>query len=807
MPKSVNISWTDFVKALGLNLSQSPLEDYGGIDFAYETGNQWIHDYQLENEVELSEDAKQEIIDEFSMSIEAHWSIPQIMQYNFPLDTWVDKVNAWSKRGPQMSIYDRNLIAGTAIMSSNETDDGVEFMLDEPFLIAYAEAAYAVHGVGDEGYELGDMGGEEVARVMGWIGEAEGHGIENSLNLDDWDRHWQGPNYKRLRDIASAGTVAQNTSEDGGPSMTVANIKKTAAKKQDAPPLNDKSMDDNLVPYVPTHLQKWTSADPIVGTTGNYMGTRWDDYYVGPARTRDSEVLEQSNFDVTLRELGGESDPEVVVAGTNHWAVGWVDRILVHKDAYDKLRILDAIAEKLEDYPVLDEEDFSEREWKEREDSFESWGRKEIEDIFEDALPEAVFEAMKADEAFERIALQVFMDTSAYHGETTAPTTLKGMAAVWGDINPDLQESYAYKVMDSVISGGPINEDEPGSEGLSELIRQNPQYTERIMKAYHGGKGTTEIQKLVNELKIAEDPTQMKMFENEKDIIDTKAQFNEDVDWEAEMYNQEPKGSFDIDAENVGTWVAHDTPDIGDRVQQYAKKFGWDGVIMTSDDDGYYDAVQDAENFLNSKAPMGYFFGTDDEGNWGMWEGVAEPVENPELDIDQEGKDEAELIAAPEEVEEKDVTELTEADMPPQIATRRYGSTVQRLMAIRAAQIDPAKIQWTKEGDDAVSKDDVGKVISKVPWADFERDNPEIAGKLTIAGTLEKLSILSEFHDDLYPRIDADIDVGSKVFIKPIKRFGEVVRTLDEGGAFRVQAGDKINTYFRQELEVRQASK
>jgi hypothetical protein len=93
-----------------------------------------------------------------------------------------------------------------------------------------------------------------------------------------------------------------------------------------------------------------------------YVGEHWDDYYsAGVGRSRDSEPLEESNFAVTLRKLGGESET-VIVVRENHWAVGWVEWIAIHENDVGALAIAGQLAERREDYSVLDESDWSERE-------------------------------------------------------------------------------------------------------------------------------------------------------------------------------------------------------------------------------------------------------------------------------------------------------------------------------------------------------------------------------------------------------------------------------------------------------------
>lgn len=103
------------------------------------------------------------------------------------------------------------------------------------------------------------------------------------------------------------------------------------------------------------NLKRWERAD-------NYAGSNFFEYFVGLGQHRDSDILEQSNFACALIMLGGESET-VIVEHAGHWVVGWVETILVHESDKPRLKILSSIREKLDDYPVLDESDYSEREY------------------------------------------------------------------------------------------------------------------------------------------------------------------------------------------------------------------------------------------------------------------------------------------------------------------------------------------------------------------------------------------------------------------------------------------------------------
>jgi hypothetical protein len=84
------------------------------------------------------------------------------------------------------------------------------------------------------------------------------------------------------------------------------------------------------------HLKKWQM--PL-----HYFGASWPDYYSsGVGRSRDS-------------------DPYQIVR-ESHWAVGWIEWIAIHESASEALAIADKLKGGLEDYPVIDEELFSQYE-------------------------------------------------------------------------------------------------------------------------------------------------------------------------------------------------------------------------------------------------------------------------------------------------------------------------------------------------------------------------------------------------------------------------------------------------------------
>jgi hypothetical protein len=101
-------------------------------------------------------------------------------------------------------------------------------------------------------------------------------------------------------------------------------------------------------------MEKWKSAS-------NYMGEEYPEYYVLISQNRDSPPIDRANFDEALERLGGESET-VKVIRSGHWAVGWVEVILIHESDKEHIGIGEKIQSELQDYPVLSEDRFSQYE-------------------------------------------------------------------------------------------------------------------------------------------------------------------------------------------------------------------------------------------------------------------------------------------------------------------------------------------------------------------------------------------------------------------------------------------------------------
>lgn len=109
---------------------------------------------------------------------------------------------------------------------------------------------------------------------------------------------------------------------------------------------------------------------------GAFLDDRQNWLVVPVSRTRDTGPFEESNFETALEMLGGESE-DVEVHRFGHWGPGWFELILVAPET-DAAKKAEDIEASLENYPVLDDEDLSEREWDDFVESWNSWGARDF---------------------------------------------------------------------------------------------------------------------------------------------------------------------------------------------------------------------------------------------------------------------------------------------------------------------------------------------------------------------------------------------------------------------------------------------
>lgn len=94
------------------------------------------------------------------------------------------------------------------------------------------------------------------------------------------------------------------------------------------------------------------------------------DWAIIYTHNRDSGLLDQSNAQViesALESFTEGDDPDVVMECHSHWAVGHVDgfsvRVFRKGQITEAFQAYHALAERMSDYPILDETDYSNREF------------------------------------------------------------------------------------------------------------------------------------------------------------------------------------------------------------------------------------------------------------------------------------------------------------------------------------------------------------------------------------------------------------------------------------------------------------
>ena len=96
--------------------------------------------------------------------------------------------------------------------------------------------------------------------------------------------------------------------------------------------------------------------------------------FCGIDKNRDSKILESSNFEVITRNLMRRFPDDFRIEGYKHWAVGHVDRLVVRilkqdgpineENITDAFRAAMEWKDELDDYPVADDDHYSEMIYK-----------------------------------------------------------------------------------------------------------------------------------------------------------------------------------------------------------------------------------------------------------------------------------------------------------------------------------------------------------------------------------------------------------------------------------------------------------
>lgn len=147
-------------------------------------------------------------------------------------------------------------------------------------------------------------------------------------------------------------------------------------------------------------LQRYAEFQPTgfdaKGLNARRMGSENDedrgDWLVCPvSQTRDSEddPLTASNWAAQLKALGGEG-ADVEIHRFGHWGPGWFEIVIVRPGSPAEAEA-EGLAAALEDYPLLDEEDHSRREYEADIEGIKDQARNLIREGAPEDWPAQVF--------------------------------------------------------------------------------------------------------------------------------------------------------------------------------------------------------------------------------------------------------------------------------------------------------------------------------------------------------------------------------------------------------------------------------
>lgn len=102
---------------------------------------------------------------------------------------------------------------------------------------------------------------------------------------------------------------------------------------------------------------------PSAAASFAYWGERAG-WRIAASQHRDSDALERSNYRTITSDILPAYPEDAAVESMSHWAVGWVEYLLVRpgSPAADAAQ---RWSDRLADYPVADEDDYSALEWTE----------------------------------------------------------------------------------------------------------------------------------------------------------------------------------------------------------------------------------------------------------------------------------------------------------------------------------------------------------------------------------------------------------------------------------------------------------
>lgn len=128
-----------------------------------------------------------------------------------------------------------------------------------------------------------------------------------------------------------------------------------------------------------TTLRPWTRPR-------HYIGATWEGYFIAPVtRNRDSGLAEQSNWNAQWEALKplradvpGEDTYSPQIVSENHFLCGWVEWVAIHPSNGAAVAVAEALAERLESCPILDEDALCRAEAETYDQAWKDYGHRDF---------------------------------------------------------------------------------------------------------------------------------------------------------------------------------------------------------------------------------------------------------------------------------------------------------------------------------------------------------------------------------------------------------------------------------------------
>ena len=154
---------------------------------------------------------------------------------------------------------------------------------------------------------------------------------------------------------------------------------------------------------------------------GNYMGERpSQELYVVLGRNRESSLVANSNWDCAIK-MFDEAKLEYDITSFGHWACGWVEYLSVDINIPEAYKLAEEIEASLSAYPILNDEDHSEREYED--------GLKTIENCIDSWFE--IGELLSNESSFFSEMYSHLTDNGYCHNEDSSPSDEEMRDAQW----------------------------------------------------------------------------------------------------------------------------------------------------------------------------------------------------------------------------------------------------------------------------------------------------------------------------------------------------------------------------------------